>query len=96
MNGTDAMVCLQARQPTEAELKATSVVSLELSEVSAKVRTGPPLDDKQDMELPIWAGVLPIDQVKGVGQPQPDPELISGLEVPQYIAQYHRLPGSAA
>ena len=87
---------LQARQPTEAELKATSVVSLELSEVSAKVRTGPPVDDKQDMELPIWAGVLPIDQVKGVGRPQPDPELMSGLEAPQYIAQYHRLSGSAA
>ena len=93
MTGTNAMAGLQARQPTEAELKATSVVSLELS---AKVRTGPPIDDKQDVELPIWAGVLPIDQVKGVGLPQPDPELIGGLEVPQYIAQYHRLSGSAA
>ena len=96
VNRINAMACLQARQPTEAELKATSVVSLELSEVSAKVRTGPPIDDKPDMELPIWAGVLPIDQVKGVGQPQSDPELSPGLEVPQYIAQYSRLSGSAA
>ena len=72
------------------------MVSLELSEVSAKVRTGPPIDDKQDMELPTWAGVLPIDQIKGLGQPQPDPELIPGLAVPQYIAQYHRLSDSAA
>ena len=91
------MLCAaQARNPTEAELKATSVVSLELNEVSAKVRTGPAIDDKEDMQLPVWAGVLPFDQVKGIGEPQPDPQLISGLEVPQYIAQYHRPTGKAA
>lgn len=84
------MHVLQARNPTEAELKATSVVSLELSEVSAKVRTSPPSDDKQDMELPVWAGMLPFDQLKGLGEPQPDPQLISGLEVPQYVTIYRR------
>ena len=83
---------LQARNPTEAELKATSVVSLELSEVSAKVRTGPAIDDKADMELPVWAGVLPFDLVKGVGEPQPDPQLIAGVEVPRYITEYCRPP----
>lgn len=81
---------LQARNPTEAELKATSVVALELSEVSAKVRTGPAIDDKPDMDSPIWAGVLPFDQVKGVGEPQPDPQLIAGVEVPQYVSKYCR------
>lgn len=86
---------LQARNPTEAELKATSVVALELSEVSAKVRTGPAKDDKPDMELPVWAGVLPFDQIKGVGEPQPDPQLIPGIEVPQYIKEYCR-PSSKA
>jgi hypothetical protein len=80
----------QARNPTEAELKATAVVSLELNEVSAKARTGPAVDNKEDMQLPVWAGVLPFDQVKGIGEPQPDPQLISGLEVPQYVAQYCR------
>ena len=81
---------LQARNPTEAELKATSVVALELSEVSAKVRTGPAKDDKADMELPIWAGVLPFDQLKGIGEPQPDPQLMPGMEIPQYITAYRR------
>ena len=91
------MLCAaQARNPTEAELKATSVVSLELNEVSAKVRTGPAIDDKEDMQLRVWAGVLPFDQLKGIGEPQPDPQLISGLEVPQYIAQYCRPTGKAA
>ena len=48
------------REPTEQELKATTVLSLPLEEVSAKVRTGPPLDDEEDYELPIWAGVIPL------------------------------------
>ena len=86
---------LQARNPTEAELKATSVVALELSEVSAKVRSGPPSDDKPDMGLPIWAGVLPFNQLKGVGEPQPDPQLLPGVEIPHYITDYRR-PSSEA
>ena len=54
------------REPTEQELKATTVLSLELAEVSAKVRTGPPLDDvEEDYELPIWAGVVPLRVVAG-------------------------------
>jgi nitroimidazol reductase NimA-like FMN-containing flavoprotein (pyridoxamine 5'-phosphate oxidase superfamily) len=43
------------RQPTEQELKATTVLALELNEVSAKVRTGPPIDDDEDYGLPVWA-----------------------------------------
>ena len=49
------------RQPTEQELKATIVLALPLEEVSAKVRTGGPLDDEADYALPVWAGVLPLE-----------------------------------
>jgi nitroimidazol reductase NimA-like FMN-containing flavoprotein (pyridoxamine 5'-phosphate oxidase superfamily) len=50
----------EVRLPTDQELKATLVLALPLEEVSAKVRTGPPIDDEEDYELPIWAGVLPL------------------------------------
>lgn len=50
----------ETRPPTEQELKATSVLRLPLSEVSAKVRSGPPKDDEADYALPVWAGVIPL------------------------------------
>ena len=50
----------EARQPTDQELKATSVLVLPMEEVSAKMRTGPPIDDEEDYEIPIWAGVVPV------------------------------------
>jgi hypothetical protein len=50
----------EVREPSAAELKATRVLALHVDEASAKVRTGPPLDDAGDMALPIWAGVLPV------------------------------------
>jgi nitroimidazol reductase NimA-like FMN-containing flavoprotein (pyridoxamine 5'-phosphate oxidase superfamily) len=50
----------EARQPTDQELKATWILSLPLDEASAKVRTGPPEDEPEDMDLPVWAGVVPI------------------------------------
>ena len=49
------------RGPNELELKQTSVLALPLQEVSAKIRSGPPVDDEEDYALPIWAGVLPIE-----------------------------------
>ena len=52
----------QVKQPTEQELKATSVLSLPLEEVSAKIRTGPPIDDEEDYALPVWGGVVPVIQ----------------------------------
>src|ERR1700747_1971333 len=64
------------RQPTEQELKATSVLSLALEEVSAKVRTGGPIDDEDDYSLPVWAGVLPLETV--AKQPVPDARLNQG------------------
>ncbi len=60
-----------ARQPSEKELAATSVVSVAIESASAKVRTGPPGDDKDDYALPVWAGVLPMRSE--FLAPQPDP-----------------------
>jgi len=64
----------EARQPSEPELKATTVLELPLEEVSAKIRTGPPVDDDSDYELPIWAGVVPIRA--RVGEPLPDGRMV--------------------
>jgi nitroimidazol reductase NimA-like FMN-containing flavoprotein (pyridoxamine 5'-phosphate oxidase superfamily) len=76
------------RTPTEQELKATSVLALELGEVSAKVRVGPPKDDAEDYSLPIWAGVLPLTVVSGT--PIDDPKLMAGLSVPANVRGYSR------
>ena len=56
-----------ARPPTEAELRSTSVLSIPLLEVSAKVRTGGPKDDEADMTWPVWAGVIPLSLVAAEG-----------------------------
>jgi len=76
------------RLPTDAELKATTVLALPLSEASAKIRTGPPKDDEEDYQLPIWAGLVPLSMVAGA--PIPDPRLNSGLEPPSYAKKYSR------
>jgi len=76
------------RQPTAQELKATSVLVLPLTEVSAKVRTGPPKDDEEDYALPIWAGVLPLPVVAAA--PVPDPRLNASIEPPPAIRSYTR------
>jgi nitroimidazol reductase NimA-like FMN-containing flavoprotein (pyridoxamine 5'-phosphate oxidase superfamily) len=65
------------------EFKATTVMSLPLSEASAKVRTGPPKDDEEDYALPIWAGVLPIRMQPGM--PVPDPRNLQGLTPPGHV-----------
>jgi nitroimidazol reductase NimA-like FMN-containing flavoprotein (pyridoxamine 5'-phosphate oxidase superfamily) len=76
------------REPTEQELKATTVLRIELEEVSAKVRTGPPIDDEEDYNLSVWAGVLPLRVA--AGEPIPDPRLQDGVTVPRYILDYKR------
>ncbi|MFF5112906.1 pyridoxamine 5'-phosphate oxidase family protein [Streptosporangium sp. NPDC000509] len=73
-----------ARKPTRKELAATMVLALSLEEASVKVRQGPPVDEDEDYELPIWAGVLPLHQ--SWGAPEPDPALTAGLAVPEHIA----------
>jgi uncharacterized protein len=74
------------RPPTRQELKGTNVLELPLDEASAKVRTGPPVDDEEDYALPVWAGVLPLRTV--VDPPQPDPRLDPVIEPPSHVARW--------
>jgi hypothetical protein len=67
----------EVRQPTERELQGTSVLALPLHEVSAKVRTGAPIDDEEDYALPIWAGVVPLRTE--VGEAIADARLVAGV-----------------
>jgi uncharacterized protein len=78
----------EARQPNEKELKATSILRLELNEVSAKVRVGPPEDDAEDYALGIWAGVLPMELI--AREPIRDERCDASIAVPNYIRDYRR------
>lgn len=71
------------RKPTKQELKATAVLALPIDEASAKIRSGPPLDEEEDYALKVWAGELPL-AIKA-GEPLPDPRLIAGTKVPGYL-----------
>ncbi len=73
----------EARRPNELEMKATTVLAIEIDTASAKVRTGPPSDDKADYELPIWAGILPIEQY--YAGPIDDPAMKTNLQTPQSV-----------
>lgn len=77
-----------ARQPTKKEMAATSVLSLPLTEASVKIRTGMPKDEGEDLDLTVWAGVLPV--AVAFGEPQPDPGLRPGIEMPPHIRDYRR------
>lgn len=78
----------ESRQPNQVELRSTMVLALPLVEASAKIRTGPPIDDADDMSLPVWAGVLPLYTITGTAVP--DPQLSAEIELPQYIRDYTR------
>jgi uncharacterized protein len=80
----------EVRRPNEQELKATTVLSLPLEEVSAKVRTGPPLDDEEDYSLDVWAGVLPLKLVADA--PIKDSRLKTGIEPSPRLFKYSRRP----
>src|SRR5579862_5900572 len=67
-----------ARQPNERELKQTSVLRVPIEEFSSKVRTGPPIDDEEDLRFPTWAGVVPLEMK--VGTPENDPTMEPALE----------------
>ncbi|MFJ1869621.1 pyridoxamine 5'-phosphate oxidase family protein [Streptomyces sp. NPDC088097] len=72
-------------RPADAkELAATAVIRLDLNEVSAKVRTGGPNDDAEDLGLPFWAGVVPV--APAYGTPVPAQDLAPGIAVPDYLA----------
>ena len=75
-----------ARQPNQKELKATSVVAIPIESASAKIRTGPPVDDEEDYMLPVWAGILPL--VQSFGIPEADGRLADDIIVPEYLARY--------
>jgi len=74
------------RQPNEKELKATSVLRMPIDEFSAKMRTGPPIDDEEDYDFPTWAGVIPLE-IK-LGAPLADERC--DREFPEYLKNYSR------
>ena len=80
------------RGPNESELRQTTVLSLPIDEASAKIRTGPPLDDEEDYDMEVWAGVLPLRIL--AGQPISDPRLVVEIDPPEYVANYARSKAS--
>ncbi|MBD2774505.1 pyridoxamine 5'-phosphate oxidase family protein [Iningainema tapete] len=87
----------EVRQPNSQELQGTLVLSLPLTEASAKVRTGMPMDDEADYSLPVWAGVLPLQLVAGEAMSDDkqrvydDSHLQSKIEIPNYLYNYTRI-----
>ncbi|MDA2978545.1 MAG: pyridoxamine 5'-phosphate oxidase family protein [Actinomycetota bacterium] len=78
----------EARRPNDKEDRGTKLLALELDEASAKTRSGPPGDDDDDMELDIWAGVIPIAVT--AGDPIPAPDLKAGVEMGPSIRGYSK------
>jgi len=77
-----------ARQPNEKELKATSILKLALTEVSAKIRSGPVQDDEEDYALPVWAGIVPLHLQAEA--PIRDERCDPSIPIPAYAANYSR------
>jgi nitroimidazol reductase NimA-like FMN-containing flavoprotein (pyridoxamine 5'-phosphate oxidase superfamily) len=80
----------EVREPSAKELAGTLVLRLPIEEASAKVRSGPPLDDEEDYALECWAGVLPLRLTPGA--PEPDPRMPAGRPLPLSVTGYAR-PG---
>ncbi|MTI21830.1 pyridoxamine 5'-phosphate oxidase family protein [Fulvivirga sp. RKSG066] len=78
----------EARKPNRKEMNATTVLAIEIDEASAKIRQGPPADDREDYDLDIWAGVIPIKPQ--IGDPEPDPALRAGIETPPSVKEFMR------
>ena len=76
------------RTPSRAEIQRTIVLALPIDEASAKVRTGPPVDEEEDYELGCWAGVIPLRETAGA--PIDDPRLEPGITPPSYASAYRR------
>jgi hypothetical protein len=77
-----------ARIPNERELKASLVLRMEINEASAKLRPGGVADEPEDMDLPVWAGRLPLSLL--AGEPETDPDVPAGTAVPPYVRDYRR------
>ncbi len=76
------------RAPNATEAKRTLVLALSIDEGSAKVRSGPPVDDEADYEIACWAGVIPTQT--RFERPVDDPRLAPGIAVPSYVRDYQR------
>jgi len=74
------------RPNTEQEEKATTILTMPITEGSAKIRTGQPVDDEEDYAWPVWAGVIPVEMV--VGLPAPDPRNLPGLLTPAHVRNF--------
>lgn len=77
-----------ARQPNERELKQTAVLRVPIEEFSAKIRTGPPIDDEEDYSFPTWAGVVPLEL--SAREPIRDERLEAIIAPPEYALNYRR------
>jgi nitroimidazol reductase NimA-like FMN-containing flavoprotein (pyridoxamine 5'-phosphate oxidase superfamily) len=77
------------RMPNGAENKETTMLAVPLTEASAKIRTGPPVDDEDDLASQVWAGVLPVSLTTGAPVPDGDPR-----DLPEHVTRYRR-PGDA-
>lgn len=75
------------RMPNDTENRETTMLAVPLTEASAKVRTGPPVDDDADLSSPVWAGVLPVSMVTGDAVPHGEPR-----DLPEHVTHYRR-PG---
>lgn len=78
----------EIREPNSKELKGTTVLKLEITEASAKIRSGDPVDDEEDYEMDVWAGVIPLQVA--AGKPINDAKLRKGISVPEYGLNYSR------
>ena len=76
----------ELRPLTTQELKATTVIGMDIDEAVAKVRTGWPIDDEDDYDLDVWAGVVPLGVA--AGEPEPDPRLKPGVPTPDYLKDW--------
>jgi nitroimidazol reductase NimA-like FMN-containing flavoprotein (pyridoxamine 5'-phosphate oxidase superfamily) len=77
-----------AVEPTGKDRRETMIVAMSIDEASAKIRTGPPVDDADVLDVDVWAGVLPLHTV--VGAPEPAPDLKPGVAPPSYLRVYRR------
>src|SRR5207253_10960493 len=81
----------ESRQPNERELKATFALRVPITEFSAKVRQGPPIDDEEDYDFQTWAGVVTLETA--AHSPIPDARCNPAIPVPAYAAAYSRKRG---
>jgi hypothetical protein len=75
----------ESRPVTAKEIRATAVLGMDIEAASLKSRSGPPVDEDEDYELPIWAGVIPLRQA--VGEPEPDPRNLGDVEQPASVGK---------